>query len=161
MPFPNRRVPLQDSLMCSQTSICKNEKERERVSLPSVSHGGGEVAPPPPAGLAVLKVLDVPGCTLDFLLRWWGGTVLQLFVHDHYHTPFTKLQHVVSLLYNVLAYVCILHLCTSDFLLRRGGRDCVAALHDHTPFTKLQHVMSLKCTCICMYTTPYCLVNVN
>ena len=32
MPFPNRRVPLQDSLMCSPTSICKNEKERESLS---------------------------------------------------------------------------------------------------------------------------------
>ncbi len=55
------------------------------------------------AGPAVLKALDGPGCTLDFLLRRGGGTGLQLYVDDQ--TPFTKLQHVVSLLYNVHADV--------------------------------------------------------
>ena len=78
-------------------------RKRERESpfcQPWRGEEGGS-APPSPAGPAVLKALDVPGCTLDFLLRRWGGTVLQPYVQDH----LLQLQHVVSLLYNLHAYV--------------------------------------------------------
>ncbi len=67
--------------------------------------GGGwgwEVAPPL-AGPAVVIALDGQVALCIFSYGEGGGTVLQLYVHDH--TPFTKLQHVVSFLYNVHAYV--------------------------------------------------------
>ncbi len=123
MPFPNRRVPLQDSFMFSPTSICKNEKERE--SLPSVSQpcagpgrdrlhfgfplterGEGLCYSFTKMTTHLLPSLQytcrvfILQCTCKCMFTTPFCTVLQLYVDDH--TPFTKLTVYMPCLYNTM-----------------------------------------------------------
>ncbi len=145
MPFPNRRVPLQDSLMCSHTSISKNEKERE--SLPSVSQPwgrGGSDTPPPPCRAGSVKSSGRARLHFGFLLTEMGRDCVAAF-----HTwplPHTFYQASTCRVFIVQCTCICMYTAPLHFgipLIKRGEGLCCSFTWPHT----LYHVFIVQCTC--------------